>query len=50
MFYVLGLDIKYTKMSPEDKKLYQDYLDTKAQQNYARSDEIRQILANKGIM
>ncbi len=50
MFYVLGLDIKYTKMSQEDKELYQEYLDTKAQQNYARSDEIRQILANKGIM
>ena len=50
MFHVLGLDIKYTKMTDEDLKLYQDYLDAKAQQDYAKSDEIRQILLQKNIM
>ena len=50
MFHVLGLDIEYTKMTDEDLKLYHDYLDAKAQQDYAKSDEIRQILLQKNIM
>ena len=50
MFTVLGLDIKYVRMSKEDHKLYEEYLQSKAEQNYARSDEIRQVLMQKGIM
>ena len=50
MFHVLGLDIKFTKMNDEDLRLYQDYLDAKSKQDYAKSDEIRQILSERNIM
>ena len=50
MFLVLGLDIKYVKMSEEDQKNYQAYLEAKTMQNYAKSDELRQLLIAKGIM
>lgn len=50
MFYVLGLDIKYVELSLEDKKLYQEYLLSKQNKDFARSDEIRNILLAKGIM
>ena len=50
MFYVLGLDIKYVQMSEEDKALYQEYLKAKSEQDYAKSDDIRKILVDKGIM
>ena len=50
MFHVLGLDIKFTKMNDEDLRLYQDYLDAKSIQDYAKSDEIRQILSERNIM
>ena len=50
MFHVLGLDIQYTKLSKEDKELYNQYLQAKSMQDYAKSDELRQILSQKGIM
>lgn len=50
MFHVLGLDIQYTKLSKEDKDLYNQYLQAKSMQDYAKSDELRQILSQKGIM
>ena len=50
MFYVLGLDIKYVKMSDEDKELYNQYLEAKNNQDYAKSDDIRKKLVDKGIM
>ena len=50
MFYVLGLDIKYVQMSEEDKALYQEYLKAKSEQDYAKSDDMRKILVDKGIM
>lgn len=50
MFYVLGLNITYTKLTDEDRALYQEYLASKTEKNFAKSDEIRQILMNKGIM
>ena len=50
MFYVLGLNITYTKLTDEDRVLYQEYLASKTEKNFAKSDEIRQILMNKGIM
>ena len=50
MFHVLGLDIHYVEMNEEDKKLYSDYLQSKVEQNYEKSDEIRKILIEKGIM
>ncbi len=50
MFNILGLDINYVTLSEEDKKLYQEYLDAKKEQNYAKSDEIRTLLSNKNIL
>ncbi len=50
MFTVLGLDIPYIKLSQEDKSLYKEYLQSKADKNFARSDEIRQILIERKIM
>ena len=50
MLYVLGLDIPYKTLSNEDKALYKEYLDTKANKDFAKSDELRNILIQKGIM
>ncbi len=50
MFYVLGLNISYVKMSEENLGLYQQYLTSKAEKNFAKSDEIRQILISKELM
>ena len=50
MFTILGLDIKYVRMNEEDHKLYNDYLQSKAEQNYERSDELRKVLIEKGLM
>ena len=50
MFYVLGLDIQYVKMSEEDKAIYNEYLEAKNAQDYAKSDELRKKLLEKGIM
>ena len=50
MFYCLGLDIKYVEMSDEDKKLYEEYNLSKANKDFARSDEIRKVLIEKGVM
>ncbi len=50
MFGVLGLDIPYVKMSANDKNLYQNYLISKENKDFAKSDEIRQILIERGIM
>ena len=49
MFYVLGLDITYVKLSEEDKKLFNEYLESKKNRDYVKSDEIRQQLIEKGI-
>ena len=50
MLYVLGLEIPYKVLSDEDKALYKEYLDSKANKDFAKSDEIRQKLIEKGIM
>ena len=50
MFYVLGLNIEYVKLSDNDRTLYYQYLAAKQEKNFAKSDEIRQILMEKGIM
>ena len=50
MFYVLGLDISYVKLDENDKKLYQNYLKSKENKDFAESDRIRNILIEKGIM
>ena len=50
MFSILGLNITYVKLGAEDKDLYQQYLAAKTEKNFAKSDEIRQILIDKGII
>ena len=50
MFYVLGLDITYVKFDEEISKLYQDYLVSKENKDFAKSDEIRKVLIEKGVM
>ena len=50
MFNVLGLNIEYVKLGNEERRLYNDYLAAKQEKNFAKSDEIRQILISKGIM
>jgi cysteinyl-tRNA synthetase len=50
MFYVLGLNIIYRKMGDEDLGLYRDYLAAKSEKNFAKSDDLREILIQKGIL
>ena len=50
MFYCLGLDIKYVEFSDEDKTLYKEYNLSKENKDFARSDELRKVLIEKGIM
>ena len=50
MFYVLGLDITYRVLSEDDKKLYQDYLLAKQEKDFAKSDEIRNLLIERHIL
>ena len=50
MFYVLGLDINYVKFDDNISRLYQDYLLSKENKDFAKSDEIRKVLIEKGVM
>ena len=50
MFYVLGLDIKFVKFDEEISSLYKDYLLNKENKDFAKSDEIRKVLIEKGVM
>ena len=50
MFYVLGLDIKYVKFDNEISQLYEEYLKSKENKDFAKSDEIRKLLIEKGVM
>ena len=50
MFYCLGLDIKYVELSDKDKELYKEYNLSKENKDFARSDELRKVLIEKGIM
>ena len=50
MFYVLGLDITYVKFDDNISRLYQEYLQSKENKDFAKSDEIRKVLIEKGVM
>ena len=50
MFYVLGLDIKYVKFDDSISQLYKDYLLSKENKDFAKSDGIRKVLIEKGVM
>ena len=50
MLDILGIDIKYVVLTKEDKDLYQQYMTYKANKDFEKSDELRDILIKKGIM
>lgn len=50
MFYVLGLDITYVKFDDNISRLYEEYLQSKENKDFAKSDEIRKLLTTKGVM
>ena len=50
MFYVLGLDITYVKFDDNISRLYKDYLESKENKDFSKSDEIRKALIEKGVM
>lgn len=50
MFYVLGLDISYTRLTLEDKQIYHDYLQAKSLKDFALSDRLRSILIERNIL
>ena len=50
MFYVLGLDINYVKFDDSISTLYKEYLESKENKDFAKSDEIRKLLIEKGVM
>ncbi len=50
MFGVLGLDIPFVKMTANDKNLYQNYLISKENKDFEKSDELRKALIERGIM
>lgn len=50
MLYILGLEIVYPILSEDDRQLLIKYDATKAEKNFALSDQIRQELINRGIL
>ena len=50
MFKILGLEIPFKKLDENDKNLYKNYLISKENKDFAKSDELRQELINRGIM
>ena len=50
MFYILGLNITYVKMGAKDRALYSEYNTAKMEKNFAKSDDLRQKLIDKGIL
>ena len=50
MFYVLGLDITYVKFDNDISALYKEYLLSKENKDFAKSDILRKQLIEKGVM
>ena len=50
MFSILGLDIKYVKMDENAQNLYQKYLESRENKDFAQSDVLRDKLIKLGIM
>jgi cysteinyl-tRNA synthetase len=49
MLAILGLDLKFTILTPEDRQLYAEFVIAKQQHNFVRSDELRKILNQRQI-
>ncbi len=50
MLSILGLDIPFVRLSEDDKSLYREYLNAKSEKDFAKSDELREILMKRGIL
>ena len=50
MLSILGIEIPFVKLSENDKKLYQNYLNSKENKDFEKSDELRKELIERGIM
>lgn len=50
MLYILGIDIPFKKLTEEDKNLYQNYINSKENKDFEKSDELRKVLIERGIM
>jgi cysteinyl-tRNA synthetase len=48
--YVLGLDYKLIDLTEEDKNTYNSWLKFREEKNFAKADEVRDILQSKGIL
>ena len=50
MFYLLGFNFEYPVLTQEDKDLYNQYLESKANKDFATSDKLRALLIEKHII
>lgn len=50
MLDVLGLNLTYPILNEEEIELYSSYLNAKKEKDFSKSDELRKILTNKGIL
>lgn len=50
MLDILGLDVKYTKLSSNDLEIYEKYVQAKNNKDFALSDELRKQLIEKKII
>lgn len=50
MFSILGLEMDLPVLTEEDKELYASYLKAKQEKDFAKSDEIRQVLMKKHLL
>jgi cysteinyl-tRNA synthetase len=49
MLSILGLDLKFTILTAEDRRLYASYIESKNAQDFTRSDALRKILNDRHI-
>lgn len=49
-FFVLGLDITFERMEAESKTLYLEWLAARKDKDFAKADELRVILSEKGVI
>ena len=50
MLNILGLKIDYPLLTKEDEQIYNEYIEYKKEKNFAKSDELRNILIARHII
>ena len=50
MLNILGLKIDYPLLTEEDEQIYNEYIEYKKEKNFAKSDELRNILIARRII